>query len=113
MKNRRLEEIIELIIDFAGLRRNALKIESKIENDLGITGDDADELIELFIKQFNVKSEGFDSGKYFDEEGFDPIGISIFIRKLLKTPVPNRSDHDLTVGDLATWVERGYWVDPE
>jgi acyl carrier protein len=38
---------------------------TKIEADLGITGDDAVELINSFGKEFNIDISGFDFSKYF------------------------------------------------
>ena len=89
-----------------------LRSKTKIENDLRITGDDATDFIEKVVDFFKVDYKKFEIGNYFGGEGFDPLGLSVIIRKLLKKPAQKRSEHDLTLGDLEKWVERGYWVDP-
>lgn len=44
-----------------------------IEDDLGITGDDAAEFMEKFFDVFGVDASGFDFGRYFHDEGFNPF----------------------------------------
>lgn len=46
-----------------------------IEDDLGITGDDASELMEKFSTKFNVDLAGFNFMKFFSPEGVDPIAL--------------------------------------
>lgn len=46
-------------------------LQTVIEDDLGITGDDADELMQKFSKKFNVDLTGFNFMKFFDPEGVD------------------------------------------
>lgn len=108
-----LESIQNITSEFTGLALNKLTRESRIENDLGITGDDAEEYLQKFIDNFSVNVEGFDMSKYFDEEGFDPIGISLLIRKMLNKPLMKKSKHQLTLGDLELWAMYGNWVDVE
>ncbi len=44
-----------------------------IEDDLGITGDDAAEFMEKFFEAFGVDASGFDFGRYFHDEGLNPF----------------------------------------
>jgi hypothetical protein len=107
------ESIQNITSKFTGLASNKLTRESRIENDLGITGDDAEEYLQKFIDNFSVNVEGFDISKYFDDEGFDPIGISLLIRRILKKPMMKKSEHQLTLGDLELWAIHGNWADVE
>lgn len=99
-----------LTSEYTGLSIEKLTREHKIEEDLGITGDDADEFLHLFINRFSVDTTGFDISKYFNDEGFDPLGLSFLIRKVFRKPLPNKSEHKLTLGDLEVWAIRGSWV---
>ena len=51
--------------------------ETLIEDDLGITGDDAEELILAFSKKYNVNIDSFQFSKYF----FDEPGVFNLQRK--------------------------------
>jgi hypothetical protein len=44
-------------------------LHNKIEDHLGIAGDDTEELLGKFIKQFGLSAEGFDFDKHFYSEG--------------------------------------------
>jgi hypothetical protein len=44
-------------------------LQNKIEEHLGIAGDDTEELLGKFIKQFGLSSEGFEFDKHFYSEG--------------------------------------------
>lgn len=46
-----------------------------IEDDLGITGDDASELMEKFSTKFNVDLAGFNFMKFFSPEGCDSTAL--------------------------------------
>jgi acyl carrier protein len=80
-------------------RKKELTRETSIENDLRITGDDADEFIIAFGKEFNVDVSKFPIGDYFGDEG-DPILPAILgkERKLKK----------LTIGQLEKAVVAGH-----
>lgn len=46
----------------------SIDLESSIENDLGVTGDDAFEFIMSFSRKYNVDIKEFDFSKYFHSE---------------------------------------------
>lgn len=47
-----------------------ISLETSIEDDLGVTGDDAEELIIEFSSRYNVDISSFDFTKYFYPEPF-------------------------------------------
>ncbi|MEM6316218.1 MAG: DUF1493 family protein [Bacteroidota bacterium] len=102
-----------LAIDFNGPYKFELTRNTKIEEELHITGDCANEFLEKFVEIFEVNHDGFEAAKYFDAEGFDPLGISILIWKIMGWKRVKKSNHELTLGDLENWVIRGYWLNPE
>jgi len=72
--------------------------ETSIEKDFGITGDDAAEFLDAFVKRFNINDYSeFEFDDYFEGEGFDLFAI--FRQK--------REKKVLTVGDLERAVETG------
>jgi len=89
-----------LIVDFT--TRNwrvdniVLKINTRLQEDLGIKGDDADEFIYRFAEAFNVDIANVDLSNYFTGNDFDfmtPI-VRFFKREPVKKKKP------LTLGDL-------------
>ena len=74
-----------------------------LEKDLGITGDDADEFMLRFGKEFNINISQFEIGNYFGDEG-DPI-LPAIIRTV--TGKEKRSIKLITVGHLEKAVIAG------
>ncbi|MDH5381448.1 MAG: DUF1493 family protein [Cyclobacteriaceae bacterium] len=97
-----LDLIKEFVVKERGKYRNPLIRETALEQDLKITGDDSDEFILAFSKEFNVDISDFDIGKYFSDEGGLSILHVLFGKKTGKTP--------LTLGDLEKAVETGKLV---
>lgn len=65
------EQIFEFIIDELGSYSFPMSLETQIENDLGITGDDAIDLIDNLSKRFGFKIDDFKPEIYFyPEPGF-------------------------------------------
>lgn len=83
-----------------------LHSETTIEDDLSITGDDAVEFMETFFAEFGVDSSGFDFGRYFHNEGFNPL-------QLFWMPLRRYRDRQrkvpITLGMLAKSVELKRW----
>lgn len=88
--------------------------ETRLEADLGVTGDDGTDLLREAEKRFKVtltrNSFGLGPNEcLFGPEGFDPLGIIHWIRGL-----PRLMIRDLTVGELhdavcraAEWQDKG------
>ena len=106
-------------------------IKTKIEDDLGCSGDDNYELLEKFITKYKLDPTGFDYSKHFLSEGelFDssaafltlltlPVSITIWLIKVLTGGKINftkvrlftnwhRQTLDMTFGDMLTWYLTG------
>ena len=102
---------IELFVrDFAGLRTGReITPQSRLDADLGITGDDGDDLLRAAAEHFGAKlahpvhgyRETFSLGEneyLFHAEGLDLIGVSGLLRWVLKQPLPKV--RDLTLAEL-------------
>lgn len=94
-------KIKEFVIEKNLIDADEISEETEIENDLGITGDDAVEFLEEFSQKFKVDTSGFDFESYFMTEGINLS--SIF--KLFSSKKKKRKR--LTLKDLQQAVERG------
>lgn len=84
-------------------KRRVIKRETSLEGDLKITGDDADEFLIAFGKEFNVDVNKFPIGDYFGDEG-DPLLPAII--RLFKGN-DKREKKTLTVGHLEKAIIAG------
>lgn len=83
--------------------KKEINIETSLERDLNITGDDADEFLLAFGREFNVNVSQFPIGEYFGDEG-EPILPAIF---RFLTNRKKRSRKSLTVGHLEKAIIAG------
>ncbi|MBN3856335.1 DUF1493 family protein [Paraburkholderia sp. Ac-20340] len=87
--------------------RLEIKPESRIEEDLRLTGVDAVEFIDKWAEKFNIHApNGFPYDRYFGADSLDIIRAvaGIFSRKFRDAPlVP------ITLGMLAEAMRRGEW----
>ena len=89
MNDKTFEEIKNFIIKQSCITDIPLFRETNIEKDLGITGDDAMELMVAYGKRFNIDLSKFMAAEYFEPEGMN---------WLLPKSIPNKKI--LTLGDL-------------
>jgi len=82
---------------------------TKLEDDLGITGDDAAEFFNLFSTEFNVDLTDLNLQKYFESEGIGLLNFSWLLGKRRKV---KRSLHEITIADLENTLEHSKWIDP-
>lgn len=73
--------------------------ETSIENDLGVTGEDASELLQSFGDKFSVDISRFEFGKYFNEEPnifteIKPV-LPLTIGHLERAIIAKRLDDDI------------------
>lgn len=100
MSDKVLNEIIKLVEDKMGKYKKPIIRETCLEKDLGISGDDAVELLLDYGKKFNVDMSSLDLRKYFIPEGDTilPAVIRLFSgKKKIK-------EKELTIGDLEKGV---------
>lgn len=91
------------IIDQAGVEDDEVIPEAKLEDDLGVTGDDAVDLLLAYSKTFNVDVTKFMAADYFDAEG-DPI-LPAILRMLIGKK--KRKNKVLTVAHLEKGIMSG------
>lgn len=76
---------------------------TRVKEDLKINGDDADEFLIAFGKEFDVEVSKFNIGEYFDDEG-DPI-LPAIIRMF--TGKKKRQTKELTISHLEKAILAG------
>jgi hypothetical protein len=83
--------------------------EDRLEVDYGVSGDDADNFMYEFGKQFNVQPGDFVLQRYFDMEGI--IGPLCFITHCLhkKMGIKKYRKESLTVVMLQRSIDLGAW----
>ena len=97
-----LKKIINLIEKKVGTLNEPILSNSKLEEDLGVTGDDAYEFISEFSKVFSIDVSSFDYDSYFSPEG---DGVLSFIFNLIKG---NKKEKKfLTISDLQESIKKG------
>lgn len=97
------EKLKQFIVNEVGVEDEEVTREAGIEKDLGIYGDDSDDFLIAFGKEFNVDISQFPIGDYFSDEG-DPI-LPAIIRFL--TNKKKRKTKELTVGHLEKGILAG------
>lgn len=121
--------IIDLISDVTSTDRRKLTLKTAINNDLGVDGDDWDDVLYALKEKENIVFDGFNVQEYFHYEGEIPLlPILLFfipIRYIfytLKNGWKNSSwrefsekhfisKKDLTIGDLITSKIEGRFVE--
>ena len=99
------EDVAQLIADTTGVHPSQITPIARLEKDLGITGDDGLELLEVLAERFGTDFDRPNHGRryLFHPEGFDIfaiLGLSSY------TVIP------ITVSDIHLAVVRGHWEDP-
>lgn len=104
------QDVEAFVRHFAGLRqKHMVEPQTRLEADLGIAGDDSDELLLEASRHFGVQlahpidgyrtTFGLAHDEYlFHAEGVDLLGIGTISRWICKEPRPRV--RDLTVGEL-------------
>ncbi len=107
------EQVKAFTVKFTGVQPGNVTLNTTLENDLGITGDDAEDFMLAFFDEFGVNYTGFELTKYFAQEGFDPTGITLVIRRLFTDLSPLTAPvYDVTIADLVKSVNEGRWANP-
>jgi hypothetical protein len=100
------ENLIDFLSIHLGVKKEFLIPSTRIQEDLGCTGDDAVELMHAFSEKFNVDLCEFNPNEYFDSESFDPIG---YLLSLFRKGQKVRSN-SITLQDLEDAAKLGKWT---
>ncbi len=99
--------IIALLAEEWGMRPERIHEHSRLEEDLGMTGDDASDFLMDFAEQFAVDLAGLDFHKHFGPEGFNLFW-------LLDKPewMLDQGRFPVTVAHLVAVAKAGRWFCP-
>ena len=111
-----LQQVIDFVRKFSGDVKSVITEGTRLEADLGITGDDGVELLEEAEKRFEVsfvtkersfrETFGLGENEYlFNSEGIDWLGVRRLVGWIRKEP--RCVVRDLTVGELWRVLGRG------
>ena len=96
------QEVAEFVAKFSGTTSSRIQPATRLEADLGITGDDGVELLEAFTAHFQV-----DFARPYSTNTF------LFHGEGWSLPFPRRRQVlVVTVGDLHVAAARHAWEDP-
>ncbi|WP_116137979.1 DUF1493 family protein [Trinickia diaoshuihuensis] len=86
--------------------RLTLTPDSRLEEDLRLTGLDAVEFIDKWADEFNIEADGFPYDRYFGPESLDVIRsvLGLFSKRFRDPKLAS-----LTLGMLAEAMKRGRW----
>ena len=101
------QQLHTIFLAQTGLKACELYPDSRLEQDCGVTGDDAWELIEAIHNQFGTDFSELALDQYFRQEG-EGLFSSLFNRFRAK----HRKAFPVTIGHLFTVVEAGKWIKP-
>ena len=80
------EQVKTFIAEFSSVRKDRISAETRINGDLGIDGDDGEELLEAFCARFGVDARLFPRDKYFGPEaGANPLSLILCIARRVTT----------------------------
>ncbi len=98
-----LEKLKEFVVKHTFVNDVILTRATRIQEELGLTGDDAFEFITAYAKEFNVDIGKFSFQKYFNSES-DLFHLKTFSNN----PSPKKA---ITLGDLEKAIIMGKWIE--
>jgi acyl carrier protein len=101
-------EIRKFIAEQTGIKQERVNLNSRLEQDLRISGDDLIELIDAIFKQFEIAIGDFDYAQYVGAEGLSLFGG--LADRLLGRPV--QSSKPLLVSMFVSAAKARLWVSP-
>jgi acyl carrier protein len=97
------ENVYEFVSRYCGVKRQALTPQTRLVEDLGLEGDDAEEFIQSFSQTFSVDLTEFEFRKYFGvEAAVNPISLVRFFLPKKRVPIE--------IGQLVAAAARGRWA---
>ena len=97
-----LAKIVELLHEQARVKRSDIALSSELEDDLGITGDDAVDFMQEYFNAFGLSPKGFEIDDYFAPES--GCLFALFTES---------ESQPVTVAHLVRCAKLGHWVRPQ
>jgi len=113
-----LERVIEIVAEQCGIRQDRLSASSAIDQDVGISGGDVEDLVETLAAEFgdNVWQWPWHRFALLDE-GVSPLFPFQLVWQLLTWPMRGSFSYPspyerLELGHIAKVIEAGHWLEP-
>ena len=82
MESEKFSELVKFTIKESCIDDEPITRDTKLSNDLGVTGDDGIDFIIAYSKKFKVDVSKFMAAGYFKGEGMDILGIQKPVKQL-------------------------------
>jgi acyl carrier protein len=102
------DQVRQFICDFWSQRPDKLRSDTRLEDDLGISGFDAVEFLEAFANAFDVDLTGIEFHKHFGPER----GPILYWSRRLKEEMKDLGKYPVTVGHLIEVAGAKRWECP-
>jgi hypothetical protein len=113
------EQVIDLLANQTNYLKEKIGMDTSIIDDLGVFGDDADELFSAFDERFGIDSQRIDLERFFGHEGMWPWEVFFmtfwslwgFLLLLVGKPFSKKKNYedDMKVSDLVDAVLNKKW----
>jgi hypothetical protein len=101
-----LEQVKTFVAEFSSVRKDRISADTRVNDDLGIDGDDGEDFLKAYCARFGVDPSIFPPDKYFGPEaGANPLTVVSSITRRLTTGSWSGLA-PLTVSDLVKAVEQ-------
>jgi Protein of unknown function (DUF1493) len=103
------DRVRQFVCDFWRESPHRLQADTRLEEDLGMTGADAAEFLNAFAETFEVDLTGIVFHKHFGPECAGPI---LFCPRELREEMKDLGKYPVTVGHLVEVAAAGRWSCP-
>jgi len=103
------ERVRHFVSDFSRQNPDHLRADTRLEEDLGMTGDDAAEFLEAFAAAFEIDLTGIEFHKHFGPECSGPV---LFWPRWLKDQLRDVGKYPVTIGHLVDVAAARRWSCP-
>jgi len=113
-----LERVIEIVSHHSGVLATKLSATSAIDQDVGISGGDIDELAEALAKEFGDHIWRWPWQRFASvDEGLPMLFPFLLLWQLVSWPIRGSFSYPSTyerleLGHIAAVIERGEWLEP-
>lgn len=102
------ERVVGFLCEFFAVRSDKLRAETRLEEDLGMTGLDASEFLESFAREFDVDLTGIEFHKHFGPE----CGPTLLMPRELEEEMRDLGNYPVTIGHLVDLATTKHWFCP-
>ena len=105
------DQVVAFVAEQRSVRPERLRPETTLLGDLGTAGDDGDELLEDFGREFSVDMSECNPSRYFGNEGCAPWAPIYWIILAFRQGTPEEKAHlqPISIADLVRSAELGRW----